>query len=336
MKKLKKILSIIIENIQQAEKTYFKDGLLSAEDKENIIKITNGDNFTLPVSHLYFKYKNMKMLDMKVINNFYELLKKYESSFLPIKGFKTISDIKYENVLDILFPLMNREKIIKIIKQLPSIGIRNIKKDTQKERDDMEFSLLRHKFEKFSKDFNDIIITHKSDEWKDKFIKKVFKSSNNSIDDWLDEIKNFDFKSEDKKYILKLIATHEDLTLIAKVNNCIIVKVTGQDGIEEIGCNSLWCFSKSGNIGDWRAYSYKGDNLNIVYVIIDLDLDLYDPEFMVVFINPLEWSVENKDKLVDNNNIAYNFYNVGIKDVEMYLIDTIGIKNAKKYITFDE
>ena len=45
------------ENIQLADKVYFKTGKLSEDDKEIILSITNGNNYTKLISDFYYYLK---------------------------------------------------------------------------------------------------------------------------------------------------------------------------------------------------------------------------------------------------------------------------------------
>lgn len=329
MLKLKNIFVIIVENIQQAEKIYFKTGLLDENDKNKIIEITNGDNFTLPVSHYYYKNKKLNYLDLRFVNKFYRYIKDYKNKFFPIKGLNSIKDINEENVLRIYYALNYRHEVIKILNKLPSQAIRNIKEEIKIERDDRQFNDLYLKIENFMVDFTSILKRRVTNKFKDKFIKTIFKSSNDSFEKWFEEINRFDSEFENSQEILNLIRRDKDLKLVAKIDNCLIVKVTSQEAISKLGCNSLWCFSKPNSFTDWNAYSYNG----MVYVVIDFDLESYDDQFMVVFTYPIIFNEENE--ISDEYTSAYNFNNESIEDINEYLVSTIGLNNAKKYINFE-
>ena len=49
---------ILFENIQLADKVYFKTGKLSDIDKNRILKITNSDNYTKIICDIYYYLKS--------------------------------------------------------------------------------------------------------------------------------------------------------------------------------------------------------------------------------------------------------------------------------------
>ena|ERR1035441_1977432 len=51
----------IFENIQLADKIYFNTQKLSPEDKNILLSITNGDNYSKLIADIMFEYKNSKM-----------------------------------------------------------------------------------------------------------------------------------------------------------------------------------------------------------------------------------------------------------------------------------
>ena len=170
-KQLRYKVRMIIENIQQADKVYFKTGKLSPKVREIIIdRITGGDNYTKIITDIYyamlqqdlklgdwaishisdeeFKEKEhyetendvMKLEDLKKVKNYYNQLKNYDKNVFPIKDLN-INEVK--DVWELIRSLNEREKIIKEIEKMPSIAIRNLKNDIRTQRNSKELQEIR-------------------------------------------------------------------------------------------------------------------------------------------------------------------------------------------------
>lgn len=65
--------NLLIENLQLANKVYFNTGKLTEEDKNIILNITNGDNYTKIISDFYYEMKKTKQLDKLDFNSIIDL-----------------------------------------------------------------------------------------------------------------------------------------------------------------------------------------------------------------------------------------------------------------------
>lgn len=329
------------ETIQQADKYYFNNGLLDDNSRNTIIGITNGDNWTKIVTDLYYAnfLKGVKSeANKNEIKIFHDLLKKYDKNVFPIKELN--ENINSKNVIQVFISFLIRSKIVNIVQDLPSIAKRNVKDEIKKERDLNDLDYLKYKFEKFHSSYKSIINTWKnSPEWVDSMNRQLFKSKH-TMEDWFKYVNDLEERVKGdygKHYIKEIIKSRNDLELLFDNDDRLLIKVTSQEGIAKIGCNALWCFVKSEH--DWLSYSYDG----MVYVIADLtespfydsksdDEDEYnDGEFvrLGVIIHKINFEDEN-----DNVDTIYSDSNIALNNPIQFLRETIGIENAKKYITF--
>ena len=93
-----------------------------------------------------------------------------------------------------------------------------------------------------------------------------------------------------------------DLKIIYDKGDIVIVDVTGQSGIKDIGCNSIWCFTYGNEYGrageHWDTYSTNGH----VYAIIDFKESQSSPEFIHILIKPFDKQAEDESHLYDMKN----------------------------------
>jgi len=327
------IRKIISENIQLADKIYFKIKELSEEDKNLILKITNGDNYTKLISDIYFYLKKYpyKMNGIeKTMTEYYNQLKNYDKNIFPINGFNNID--KVEEISKFVCCLDYREKLLKLYDQLPSIAIRNLKDDIKKPRDCNSFGDHQNDLDYFVTHLQ--LLSNKNEEAKNKIYQKMFKS-NISLEDLLrfvEEKENliggYDITKDE---VLKLVSDNNDMELLFDKNNVLIVKVESPEAIKEIGCNSLWCFTYGTGFDSAYRQWYNYSTNNMVYVIIDFKKSIDDPDFMNVVIKPIDF--KNKEEEINDEKI-YDLKNEPQYNPIRYLQDTIGISNAKKLLTF--
>jgi hypothetical protein len=83
----------LIENVQAAEKHYFKTGKLNNFDRQEIFKITGGDNYTKFIADVYDYWKGWAVKNghttideptMKWIVEIYNDLKNYNPNVFPV------------------------------------------------------------------------------------------------------------------------------------------------------------------------------------------------------------------------------------------------------------
>lgn len=332
------IKQLLRENLQQAEKVYFKNGKLSEKAKQVILMITNGDPYTKLISDMYFaeliQQHKIGQWGLKGIDNSHEetetpesdildnkslkdlqLLHKdlttYNKNIFPIKGFN-INGV--DNIHYFMSGLKQRRLILKMFSELPTIASRNMKNDIRTERTYPELQSYRSDLEYFTAFYGQL--GNRDEAARKKIDNKMFIKGIT-----LDKLLRF---AEDKENMvggtkftrnkIKQIVKEDgyDLNIIYDKNNKMIVEVSGPEGIKKIGCNSLWCFTYGSGFDsayrNWNNYSTN----DLVYVLIDFNESPDSKDFMYVLIKPLmdeydEEEYENPTTLFDmSNEVQYS------------------------------
>jgi hypothetical protein len=286
------------ENIQLADKVYFKGGKLGKEDRDNILDITGGDNYTKIISDFYYylKKQNLTLIEIiKEINVLYREVKNYDDKIFPIKNYDIYksTDIQY-----IIRSFILRKEIITMIDKLPSIASRNMRDDIRRERNLMEFHTYFDDLGYFMGYYS--LLGNRNEDIRLKIAKKMFKT-NTTLDDlmdFVDDKEGFIGGVEFTKDDIKKMSQSEDFEIIYEQGDSMIVRVDSPEGIKAIGCNSLWCFTYGSGFDSayrqWGQYSHN----DIVYVLIDFREKSDSKDFMYVLISPLTD--------VDGNLISYD------------------------------
>lgn len=358
------IKNILRENLQQADKYYFKDGKLSPKVREIILKITNGDPYTKLVTDIYYyllmqshetgnwalshldpnhvtpdKPQNdvMDINEWKKLKEIYQELKTYNKNVYPIADFN-INGV--ENVGYFVNGLKQRKSIIELISQLPSIAIRNLKDDIRQPRDYPALQDYRAKLEHFLALYS--LLSNKDEEGRKKIEDKMFRSKVDLYDlvDFAEEKENLiggtDLTRKKIGQILKQDQQdgYQELRVRYNKGDIMIIEVTGPEGIKKIGCNSLWCFTYnrhngSTNWNDWNNYSTNG----YVYVIIDFSQSSDSETFMYVLVKPipLEYSDDNQ-----GDDVLYTMGNNYEEDPNGVVSSLIDLDTARKIMNFGE
>ena len=332
----------LTENIQLADKVYFKTNKLEKEDKDVILSITNGDSYTKIIADFYFYLKPYKYnIDSltKSIKILYNDVVNYNKNVFPIYGYDVYSS---SNVDTIVFALEKRRKIIETLKKLPSIAIRNLKEDIRTERSAGGLDKYLKDLEYFVANVSQL--SNRSEEIQEKFFKKMFKS-NTTLSDlmrFVDDKQSFLGGFEFTKDIVREMSETEDFDVIYEQGDVMIVRVDSPDGIKAIGCNSLWCFTYGSGFDNayrqWNQYSYN----DIVYVLIDFSEESDSETFMHVLIGPLLDENGKFIKYTDDNEDDYpmvDMSNEKFQSPYYILEDLFGAdykKIIKKYLNFED
>lgn len=343
-------LKMLNENIQLSDKIYFQTGKLSPEDKELVLSITRGDNYTKFVCDILYDIRKLPYEIPHIKNRLeigYGLVKGYNKNVLPIKDFVNVD--KVGDIEEFLSVLRTREIGIKVLKQIPSIGIRNLKNEIRTPRNRNEMLRYVDRLQYFGGQLS--LLSNREENSRNKIYQKMFKN-NITIDDLIDFCEDKDNLingSDDvtKDEIYELIKENDyDYSLVYDYGNIMVVRVESAEGIKNIGCNSLWCFTYGSGFEyathNWDAYSTNG----MVYLIIDFRLPSQDSDFMNVVIKPIDFSGykdkqqlsfdfgDEEEKNEVNDEKIYDLFNNPQYDVFRYLENTIGINNAKEVLTF--
>jgi hypothetical protein len=304
---------LLKENIQLADKIYFKNGKLSDEDREIILNITNGNNYTKLIADFYYYFKEILNLYpdelIKELNLLYYDVLNYNKNVYPIIGYDAYNST---NISEIITAFKKRRKIINEIKKLPSIATRNLKNDIRKERTSAELKDYSDDLQYFMTFY--ALLGNRDKEVQIKILRKMFKG-NTTLEElmrFVDEKANFiggvDFTRDD----IKELSESEDFEIIYEQGDIAIVRVDSPDGIKAIGCNSLWCFTYGSGFDNayrqWNSYSHN----DIVYVLIDFREESNSEDFMHVLISPLideEGNLIEYDEDDENKHPLFNMSN---------------------------
>lgn len=340
----------ILENLQLADKVYFNTNKLSQDDREMIIGITNGDNYTKFIADVFYNLKDydwsFRQKPIEELKEVYYQIKSYNKNVFPIKDFDgNINNIKpiRNYLIAIVGSLRIREKIISLLKNLPSIAIRNLKNEIREPRNLNELHTYHHNLEYFIGQIS--LLGNREPEIRDRIYKKMFKNNItlSQLLDFADEKENMIGGTNVTKNQIKNLANeHYDMTLVYENKNVLIVRVESPQAIKDIGCNSLWCFTYgSGFDQAWRQWNNYSTN-DIVYVIFNFSVDQSSSEFMHVVIKPIDFDYNNSSYEEEEGNYEdvndekiYDMVNEPLINPINYLNDIMGLDNAKKILTFE-
>ena len=298
----------LYENIQLADKIYFNTGKLSQQDKDIILGITSGDNYTKIISDFYYYLKNnsFNRLDLNRLKVLYNELKNYNKNIFPIEGFDIY---KTDDAYGLLSALESRKKIIDNFKNLPSIASRNMKSDIRAVRKPSELFKYLSDLDYFMSHYS--LLGNRDEKMQAKILQKMFKA-----DTTLQDLMRF---TDDKESLLggfeftkdavKKMSEQEDFEVIYEQGDVMIVRVDSPEGIKAIGCNSLWCFTYgSGFDSAYRQWSNYSHN-DMVYVLIDFKESTDSSDFMHVLIKPI---LDEYGELIeyDENEDEYPLFNM--------------------------
>ena len=373
-KYIRKVLEsnfMLLENIQLADKVYFNSGLLSPNVRKHIVHITEGDAWTKLLTDIYYAemmswkknghwavggidddYKEpeseseyhtpgqddiMSIEDWKKMRQYHNQLKIYNKNVFPIVGLN-INGVK--DILELVKSLKERGSILEMLKQMPSVAIRNLKAEIRQERNSSELQSYRNDLSSFLSYYS--LLGNRDPKLRKNVENKMFKANVTLSDllDFVEEKENLLGGAKFTKSSIKKIVKdsyHNELEIIYEKGNYMVVEVVGPSGIKEIGCNSLWCFSYgSGFDGAWRQWSNYSTN-GIVYAIIDFSQPSDSPDFMHVLIKPLDYNANSSsDDGDENDSKLFNMANEESYNSLGFIEGSIGTDAAKKLLTFGE
>jgi hypothetical protein len=354
------IKNILRENLQQADKYYFKTGKLSEKAKQIILMITNGDPYTKLVTDMYYaelmqghqtgqwalksiddKHVETDKPETDVLDNnslkdlqaLHQDLVSYNKNVFPIKGFN-INGV--ENIHYFMSALKQRRLILKMFNELPSIALRNMKSDIRQERSYPELQSYRSDMEYFMAFYGQL--SNRDDAAKAKIEAKMFKNgvTLDQLLDFAQEKENLVGGTKFTRNKVKEIVKEDgyDLEIVYDKNNIMIVEVSGPQGIKKIGCNSLWCFTYgSGFNAAWQSWNNYSTN-GLVYVIIDFIESPDSKDFMHVLIKPLR--DEYDDDEMENPTTLFDMSNEVQYDTNNTISHLLDFETAKKIMNFGE
>lgn len=349
------IKKLLKENLQLADKVYFKDGKLSPRVREIILSITNGDPYTKIMTDIYYtmlmeghmtgnwalkqidpehqeteKPENdvMNIEDLRKLRPLYNQLKEYNKNVFPIKGFNIngVDDTPY-----LIKALEYRQRILNIFDKWPSIAKRNMKDDIRTERDSREMNDYRYDLEYADSYISQL--NNRNEEAKMIILKKIF-TKNTTLDDILDFVQEKEnllggnelTRKQINQILKKDRETYDELEVKYNKGNIMIIEVSGPEGIKKIGCNSVWCFTYNRGDGNtnWSDW-YKNSTNGYCYVIIDFSKSSNSEDFMHVLTKPLlydysDYGTDGSERLYTMANRDVHNDDYSINDyIERYL-----------------
>lgn len=315
----------IEENVQQMEKKYIKTGHFNEEDKQNVLGITNGDNYTKTLADIYAWMHEIKPYDRggsgtkkemtentrnELVKMHYELVN-YNNNVFPIQNFNPAST--NEHPIEVYSALRRRREIKKAFSRIPSVYQRNLKYIIRKPHpiDGYEY-YLTNEIREISRFLDQV--EKLSDEKQEKILKKLFSSKNQSIDELLHHIKstevmflNHEDSIDDLIDKVEYEKDTDEANLLYHSGDIVVIDVKSSDAMKSLGCGSQWCFATESGTQHW--YSYADNNhVNIVY---NFDEDPSEKHRMVVVLPTGD---------------VYNMYNEYMEDGWEYL-EEIGAAN---------
>jgi hypothetical protein len=341
------IKQLLRENLQLADKVYFNSGKLSPEVKKIILSITNGDPYTKIMTDIYYNMlmqgditENDVMSNDKIqrLIQTYNQLKEYNKNVFPIKGFNIngVEDSQY-----LVKTLENRQKILNIFDKWPSIAKRNMKNDIRTERDNRQMNDYLDNLEYADSHISQL--NNRNENARMVILQKIFKKDT-TLDDVLDFIQEKEnllggtelTRKQIGQILKKDKEEYDELKVKYNKGNIMVIEVDGPNGIKEIGCNSVWCFTynRDGatNWNDW----YKNSTNGYCYIIIDFSESSDSEDFMHVLTKPLLY--DYSDYGTDGSERLYNMADRDVYDedygINDYIERFIDLPTAMKVMNF--
>lgn len=311
------IRAILAENMQLADKVYFSTGKLDDDDRKFVLYLTDGKSsqYTKLICDILYYLKEhdwsggYKSSTQEAARNVLE----YNKNILPIKGWDIYKSEK--NIGFIISALENRAEIISILEEAPSALRRNLAAELRIPRDAREMADLKRNYVYFG----DLIsgVYQLNPQRRDEVLKKLISSKNDTIDkliDWLEDSENLignQWSDIDKVY--EIIEKYPyDADIVSEDNNWLVVSVTDEKLMKELGCNSQWCFSMPLS-KDFYNYQYNG----IVYWILDKE----DFNEQYVLIGPEDDKLYDRGNVPDDGNPYFRLMKLGVPGVDKLTFD---------------
>ena len=307
---------VIFENIQRMDKEFVKSGIFTEQDRENVLEITNGDNYTFDVAKMYDFYMQISNpnIDRYPVEDFdkyvknqliilYNELRNYNSNVIPIKD---MDNLNYG--IDLASGLKYRKYIVDFLKSIPSVYLRNLKNDIRTPRtpDELQYGGLWNKYIPIIKSrLKQIQRLNRNKQ--EKILSKVFSSKNDTFQKVAEQMEKLDILFlhhddgvEELRNKANYEAEHGEADILYDNGEVIVVSVKSSDAMKNLGCGSQWCFVTEYNTEHWKGYSHTR-NVNIVY---NFNEEPNSRKRMVVI-------------LADDG--IYDMYNEGMGDGDEYL-----------------
>ena len=295
-----KLWSLLTENFQLANKVYA--GKLSAADIDFLTSLCNKDYTFKTLTDLLMEEKSNTGGWPWTVTQWKRVvvqLRNYNKNVFPIQNFSFDSRVPVVNKK----MLEHRENILKTIATWPPNARRNLRQEIRLPRKD--FYRLDDRINYIEAHLS--YLNNRSPEQKATILNKIFSSDHATFEDVLDFVEDkenlLQGKAFSKQELYKIVEKNDyDLKIIYDKGDIVIVDVTGQSGIKDIGCNSIWCFTYGNEYGrageHWDTYSTNDH----VYAIINFKESQSSPEFIHILIKPFDKQSEDESHLYDMKN----------------------------------
>lgn len=272
----------ITENVQQLDKELLKTNKITPEDKENILSITNGDNYTFIVGFFYAflfsptapafdtqEKRNTQFRSShynKIFREFYESVKTYNKNVFPIKNY----DISLKNIrfIELLSAIQSRQRILSFLRKIPSLYTRNLATDIRIPREESELKYdIEEQIGRIKRGLQ--IVDRLSDDKKEVIYKKIFSSNNKTFKQVADQLEKLEVlflnhEDAEDEVRTKVNNLEGEAEILYDANNIMVVDIRSSDAMKTLGCGSQWCFATEYGVDHW--YNYAGESsVNIVY-----------------------------------------------------------------------
>jgi len=140
-----------------------------------------------------------------------------------------------------------------------------------------------------------------------------------------------------KKQIKEIAEDSYGIEIVYDQGKIMVLEITDVDGIKQVGCNSLWCFTYGHDFNNayrnWNNYSTNG----YIYVIIDFSKKSDEADFMMVLTKPFPETEEEIETEEDNPYRLFTMDNEGVYNPKEVLSNMVGgEENVDKIFIFGE
>lgn len=284
----------INETLGELDKVYVRTGIYDEEDRQEILNITHGDNYTKFIADVFYYLTNRynpKMVkptrlserDRQILINTYDKIKQYNKNVFPISDIDEVGQEMHP--LDKMNNLRRREILIDRLKTFPSILLRNLRADIRKPRGQYEFEKVLEYTRNIQKALE--LINQVKPEYKEKIFKKVFSSANNTFETVAKRLQDTAIpylyqEDSPENTIEKINDMGDDAEILYNKNNVLVVKIKTPQAMGYIGCSSQWCFATDPSVY-WGQYTSGYDD-GFATIVFNFNETPSSPQAMVVVL----------------------------------------------------
>lgn len=325
---------MLLENLQLADKYFFKTNKLNLADKEQILEWTNGDAYTFKIAEAYYHskvyaFKNEQINNnfLKYLHSFYIHLKNYNPQVLPLVDY--VIEKPSKDILNFMGYITTRAHYVEQLQNLPSVFIRNIKQLITKPR------ASRYDLDSDFQDLSGIVRAYKkisqelAPEDLSLYNKKAFTSKSDSLYDVMEKMQSvyayfLDVKEpyntvlkKAKQFGVEVIQAEN----IKDVRKLIVLKIDSPEEMREMGCGALWCIVTDA-YHYWDTYTQWTGS---AFLIFDYNASANEYFKMVYCENDSQ-----TEKEVRENGVMFNLFDASNNSMgDGDVLESIGVDMGK-------